>query len=163
MLTTQVASSFIRLLLASMRWCTFSSSQAYWIKHIYELWQSIYFLIHWLMHNIWLYVHSGFNWLYNKIETCTSLILGFIMCFPFREIAYYNRGVGKICGKRHLLELSFNSTWVLVGNWMFCLQNLPCLVSLWLMCAGCGEFCTKIGTFRNFCKDIRNFFFSEAT
>ena len=27
------------------------------------------------------------------------------------------------------LELSFNSSWLLVGSWLFCLQNLPCLVS----------------------------------
>jgi hypothetical protein len=35
-----------------------------------------------------------------------------------------------------VLELSFNSTWVLVGSWLFCLQNLPCLVSLWCMRGG---------------------------
>jgi hypothetical protein len=34
------------------------------------------------------------------------------------------------------IELSFNSTWLLVGSWLFCLQNLPCLVSFWCMRGG---------------------------
>ena len=35
------------------------------------------------------------------------------------------------------LELSFNSSWLLVGSWLFCLQNfqnLSCLVSFRCMC-----------------------------
>jgi len=42
-----------------------------------------------------------------------------------------------------LIELSFNSTWVLVGSWLFCLQNPPCLVSLWYMRGGSMEVWTK--------------------
>ena len=48
-----------------------------------------------------------------------------------------------LCKVSNTLELSFNSTWVLVGSWLFCLQNLPCLVSLWCMRGGSVEVWTK--------------------
>ena len=38
-----------------------------------------------------------------------------------------------------ILELSFNSTWLLVGSWLFCLQNLLCLISFWCMRGGSVE------------------------
>ena len=42
-----------------------------------------------------------------------------------------------------ILEFSFNSSWFLVGSWLFCLQNLPCLVSFrcicWRWCGGCKK------------------------
>jgi hypothetical protein len=41
------------------------------------------------------------------------------------------------------LELSSNSTWLLVGSWLFCLQNLPCLVSFWCMRGDSVEVWTK--------------------
>ena len=34
------------------------------------------------------------------------------------------------------IELSSNSTWLLVGGWLFCIQHLPCLVSFWCMLGG---------------------------
>ena len=38
-----------------------------------------------------------------------------------------------------ILEFSFNSSWLLVGSWLFCLQNFPCLVSFRCMCwRSCG-------------------------
>ena len=41
--------------------------------------------------------------------------------------------------KSNALELSFNSSCLLVGSWLFCLQNLPCLVSFRCICWGsCG-------------------------
>jgi hypothetical protein len=39
--------------------------------------------------------------------------------------------------KRSALELSFNSSWLLIGSWLFCFQNFPCLVSIWCM-RGCS-------------------------
>jgi hypothetical protein len=41
------------------------------------------------------------------------------------------------------LELSFNSLWLLVGSWLFCLQNFSCLVSFWCMRGGSVEVWTK--------------------
>ena len=39
----------------------------------------------------------------------------------------------------YTMELSFNSSCLLVGSWLFCLQNLPCLVSVRCMCwESCG-------------------------
>ena len=41
------------------------------------------------------------------------------------------------------LELSFNSSWLLVGSRLFCLQNFPCLVSFrcmcWRLCGGLNK------------------------
>jgi hypothetical protein len=42
-----------------------------------------------------------------------------------------------------LLGLSLNSSWFLVGSWLFCLQNLPCLVRFWCMRGGSVEVWTK--------------------
>jgi hypothetical protein len=42
-----------------------------------------------------------------------------------------------------ILESSSNSSWLLVGSWLFCLQNLPCLVSFWCMRGGSVEVWTK--------------------
>jgi hypothetical protein len=41
------------------------------------------------------------------------------------------------------LELSFYSSRLLVGSWLSCLQNLPCLVRLCCMCEGSAEAWTK--------------------
>ena len=43
----------------------------------------------------------------------------------------------------YTIELSSNSTWLLVGSWLFCLQNLPCLVSFLCMPGGSVEVWTK--------------------
>ena len=39
------------------------------------------------------------------------------------------------------IELSFNSSWHLVGSWLFCFLNLPCLVSFrcWRPCGGLNQ------------------------
>ena len=39
---------------------------------------------------------------------------------------------------------SSNSTWLLVGNWLFCLQYLPCSVSFWCMLGGSVEILKNI-------------------
>ena len=41
------------------------------------------------------------------------------------------------------IELYFNSSWLSVGSWLFCLQKLPCLVSFWCMRGGSVEVWTK--------------------
>ena len=47
-------------------------------------------------------------------------------------------------GERYgVLELSSNSSWLLVRSWLFCLQNLPCLLSFWCMRGGSVEVWTK--------------------
>jgi hypothetical protein len=38
----------------------------------------------------------------------------------------------------NILELSPNSTWLLVGSWLFCIQHLPHLGSLQCMLGGSG-------------------------
>ena len=38
--------------------------------------------------------------------------------------------------------------WLGVGSWMFCLQNLPCLVSFWCMLGGRVEVCAKNNLYR---------------
>ena len=35
-----------------------------------------------------------------------------------------------------LIELSSKSTWLLIGNWLFCMQDLPYSVGFWCMLGG---------------------------
>ena len=37
------------------------------------------------------------------------------------------------------IELSSNSSWLLIGSWLLCVQNLPCLVSFWCMRGGLNK------------------------
>jgi hypothetical protein len=53
-----------------------------------------------------------------------------------------------------ILELSFNSTWLLVGSWLFCLQILPCLVNFW---------CMRGGSVEVWIKDILYWFMEDQT
>ena len=46
-------------------------------------------------------------------------------------------------GSFDTIELSFNSSWLLVGSGLFCLQNLPCLVGFRCMFRGRVEVWTK--------------------
>jgi hypothetical protein len=47
-----------------------------------------------------------------------------------------------------LIKLSSKSSWLLVRSWLLCLQNVPCLVSLWCTSGSSMEFWTKYILFR---------------
>ena len=51
--------------------------------------------------------------------------------------------ISRVNLSRSTFMLSFNSSWLLVGSWLFCLQNFPCLVSFrcmcWRLCGGLNK------------------------
>ena len=42
-----------------------------------------------------------------------------------------------------LSELSLDSTWVLIGSWLFCIHHLPCSVSFWCVLEGSVKVLSK--------------------
>jgi hypothetical protein len=73
------------------------------------------------------------------ISTCTLLATSSKLCKLLLNFVMSTK-YAQLCES---IELSSNSTWLLVGSWLFCLHNLPCLVNFWCTRGGSVEVWTK--------------------